>query len=224
MTDEDSGRRICKWPGCGTRLSQYNKDEYCSVHMEAARQLRVKEEDRMPCEKDDKRPMTVGEVAQRLGYSERAVREMLNNGEIDGSRVRPKGKWLIDEAEVDRLLRDAKKETDSADRAKSGLSAKTPTSIEDLEEKYGGPFIVPERLRFLFPGYISGQRVSTDMKPLTPSMQSWNRLLPSEQEMVHDILRCLGIDPRDFDKKMRSLAPPGGTGPMKLTYKPPGRA
>jgi hypothetical protein len=94
-----------------------------------------------------------------------------------------------------------------------------PDWIEDHEEKYGHPPIVPERLRFLFPGYIAGEPMSKDMKPGIPSMQAWNRLLPSEQDMVYDILRWLGIDPRDFDKKMRSLAAPGGPGPIKLTYK-----
>jgi uncharacterized Zn finger protein (UPF0148 family) len=29
--DEESKKRLCEYPGCGTVLSQYNKDKFCSV-------------------------------------------------------------------------------------------------------------------------------------------------------------------------------------------------
>lgn len=95
-----------------------------------------------------------------------------------------------------------------------------PNCIEDLEMKYGHPFVVPEKLRFLVPGYTLGEPIPKDTKPGIPSMQHWRRLSPSEQEMAYDIVRCLlGVDPRDFDWNMQRLAAPGGPGPMRLTWK-----
>jgi hypothetical protein len=131
-----------------------------------------------------------------------------------------KAKWFIPESEVDRDFSSVKGGTGSAIQAESGLPSQSPNCIEDLEKKYGHPFIVPERLRFLFPGYIPGEPMPKDMKPSTPSMQGWNRLSPSEKDMVYDILRWLGMDPRDFDWDMRRRAAPSG-GSIQVTYRQP---
>jgi len=50
--------------------------------------------------------LDVGEVAEVLHHSPRTIREMLNDGRIQGSRFGPRGKWLISETEVQRAYKE----------------------------------------------------------------------------------------------------------------------
>jgi hypothetical protein len=43
----------------------------------------------------------VPEVAKELSYSEKAIREILNRGELKGTRLRPGGKWLVTRGDLD---------------------------------------------------------------------------------------------------------------------------
>jgi excisionase family DNA binding protein len=216
-------KRLCKYPGCRTRLNRYNDGDYCHEHEGAREKSEEQEVERLLHNSGSaSRPgyLTVAQFAERVGYSDRTVRNWLNSGRIQGHRFGPNAKWFIPESEVDRDFSSVKGGTGSAIQAESGLPSQSPNCIEDLEKKYGHPFIVPERLRFLFPGYIPGEPMPKDMKPSTPSMQGWNRLSPSEKDMVYDILRWLGMDPRDFDWDMRRRAAPSG-GSIQVTYRQP---
>lgn len=47
------------------------------------------------------KPLTVTDVAKELGYSEKTIRDILNRGELRGTRLRPGGKWLVTREALD---------------------------------------------------------------------------------------------------------------------------
>jgi excisionase family DNA binding protein len=81
------------------------------------------------------KPLGVPEVAKELSYSEKSIREMLNRGDIKGTRLRPGGKWLItredlDNYKADRGLEPARVQTESDTRIESQLLEQDPTAAE----------------------------------------------------------------------------------------------
>lgn len=49
--------------------------------------------------------LSVSEVALMFNFSERYVRDLLNNGKLTGGRAREKGKWLVKRGEVKRYIK-----------------------------------------------------------------------------------------------------------------------
>lgn len=47
--------------------------------------------------------LKVADVARAMGVTPHTVREWLKLGHLNGSRVGPKGRWMIDQQEVRRL-------------------------------------------------------------------------------------------------------------------------
>ncbi len=82
---------------------------------------------------------TVAEVAEELRLEERSVRDRLRRQEIKGIRPGGKGKWLIAQSEVDRLLGHGEtvKAADAAARLAAQLYTPPPEII--LIRDFGGP-------------------------------------------------------------------------------------
>ncbi len=83
--------------------------------------------------------------------------------------------------------------------------------IDAYKNRSGGRFpSIPEFLSDVVQDYFAGMPVSKDVQLLTPSIQFWTRLLPSQRDQVLELVKWLGQDPRDFEEKIRRAAPPGG--------------
>ena len=221
MGQNMAGKRKCKYPGCNASLNQYNDGNYCHPHETAGRELEAKEQDKPPYETESHGPFTVKEAAERLSYSVRTVRDMLNSGEMAGSRVRPNGKWLISKYEVDRLLGSAKERTDSVDQARRGVPAKSPNWIEEYEARYGRLPVLPKPLQRL--GGSGDKPVSKDSVTYYANIGQWNAIkgVPGLEKKWREYLEWKGEDPDEYEYEVRKGGPSGGPGPIRLTYRPP---
>jgi len=79
---------------------------------------------------------------------------------------------------------------------------------------------LPDYLVPLFGNYSSGP-VSKGMKPITPSGQCWNRLLPSQRKQWRQLVEWLGEDPEDYLAHMRMMLPQTPKGVERIKWKPP---
>jgi excisionase family DNA binding protein len=109
-------KRRCKYPKCGAVLRSGNKGDYCAVH-EAEEYIseivpKNQVEDTIP---SMERMYTVKDLMGILGYSDKTIRNMLNQGEILGERISARSRWLIPESELDRFKREGPGK-DPADR------------------------------------------------------------------------------------------------------------
>ena len=52
---------------------------------------------------EESNALGVSDVAKKLGYSDKRIREFLKDGRIKGKRVEPRGKWLVPISEVNRF-------------------------------------------------------------------------------------------------------------------------
>ncbi len=83
--------------------------------------------------------------------------------------------------------------------------------IDACKNRSGGRFPpIPEFLSEVVVDYFPGMSVSKDIQLLTPSVQFWARLLPSQRDQLLELVKWLGQDPRDYEEKIRRGAPPGG--------------
>ena len=69
---------------------------------------------------------------------------------------------------------------------------------------------VPEYLEVVVMNYSPGMLVSKEVQLRTPSVQFWNKLLPSQREKLLGLVKWLGQYPRDYEEKIHRGAPPGG--------------
>ena len=70
---------------------------------------------------------------------------------------------------------------------------------------------VPDHLEDVVVGYYPGMLVSKEIELVIPSVQFWNRLLPSQKDQFLELAKWLGYDPRDYIAEMERRAPPGLT-------------
>jgi hypothetical protein len=91
------------------------------------------------------------------------------------------------------------------------------TWIEEYKNKYNGLLPpLPDYLVELANNYTKDKPISKSIEMITPSRQFWNNLYPSQQEKLLDLVRWLGIDPRDYISQMEKLSPPkGNSNPLK---------
>jgi len=74
------------------------------------------------------KPLGVPEVAKELNYSEKSVREMLNRGDIKGTRIRLGGKWLVTRENLDSYKEEhGLIQRTIPEQAESNLQQDTPT-------------------------------------------------------------------------------------------------
>jgi excisionase family DNA binding protein len=119
--------------------------------------------------------LTVTEFARVFNYSDRSVRNMLNDGTIKGSRLGHRGKWCIPESEVERF------KVQNANRQARGMvplanEQAPPTEqatnwIDDYESKQGDLLPIPKWLAPLVGDYSEGARISKTLKLKIPSSQ-----------------------------------------------------
>jgi len=92
--------------------------------------------------------------------------------------------------------------------------------IDAHKNRFGGRFPpIPEFLNDVVVDYSPGMPVSKDVQLLTPSVQFWARLLPSQRDQLLEMVKWLGQDPRDYEEKIRRGAPPGGSAITQLHRK-----
>ncbi|MEE8471812.1 MAG: hypothetical protein V3S82_01455 [Dehalococcoidia bacterium] len=65
----------------------------------------------------------------------------------------------------------------------------------------------------------AGQPISKEIKLTRPSMQFWQRLLPSHKEQLLELVEWLGQDQRDYIEMLRRGAPPGDGQQIRLIPK-----
>jgi hypothetical protein len=99
-------KRRCKYPGCTTDLNRYHKGDYCYDHEKEGPALERYTRIDKPVEKKSSREwISLSELAQQVPYSDRKLRQMLIDGEIQGFQIKPHGKWIIESDEVEKLIR-----------------------------------------------------------------------------------------------------------------------
>ena len=82
--------------------------------------------------------------------------------------------------------------------------------IDDYKNRNNGRLPpIPEYLNELVVDYFKGMLVSKSIKLKNPSAQFWARLLPSERDQLLELVKWLGIDPRDYEEMIRRQSPPG---------------
>ena len=80
--------------------------------------------------------------------------------------------------------------------------------IDAYKNRSGGKFpSIPEFLNGVVVGYFPGMPVSKDVQLLTPSVQFWARLLPSQRDQLLELVKWLGQDPRDYLEQMKKMLP-----------------
>lgn len=67
------------------------------------------------CTMDDP-PLTVKEVATRIGLTEKTIRRWIHNGRFDAVRFSRRAGWRIPRAEVERIWRDSEYSPSSSDQ------------------------------------------------------------------------------------------------------------
>jgi len=82
--------------------------------------------------------------------------------------------------------------------------------IDDYHTRWGKLPQVPDYLEDVVMGYYPGMLVSKEVQLLTPSVQFWARLLPSQRDQLLELVKWLGQDPRDYEEEIRRRAPPRG--------------
>jgi hypothetical protein len=100
---------------------------------------------------------------------------------------------------------------------------KPPNWIEKYRNRYRKLPPLPDYLRPVVPSYSPGEPISKNMELITPSAQFWNRLLPSQQDELLELVEWLGQDRRDYLAHMRMMLPPGGSKSIHLHWRPPER-
>jgi len=86
-----------------------------------------------------------------------------------------------------------------------------PINWIDAHKRQHGKFPpVPDYLLPVVQNYSAGKPVSKEIQLITPSMQFWANLMPSEREKLLGLVEWLGIDPQDYEEKIKRHAPPGG--------------
>jgi len=157
-------KRKCKYPRCISYLHEGHEGDYCYLHerpgeisqgkmvrentSEALTKLTEKEIDRIEDSPNNKL-YTISEVAKGLGYSQRSIRDMLKQGWIQGTRVKPRGKWLISGSEINRFKKEGSFTPDKLESLQQGKTVQIVPKelipkIEKLAEKLQLLISVPE--------------------------------------------------------------------------------
>jgi transcriptional regulator with XRE-family HTH domain len=103
-----------------------------------------------------------------------------------------------------------------------GLSAteqKSTNWIEEYEAKHGKLPVLPKPLQGL--GGSSDQPISKDTKTYCANIGEWNEIksIPGLEKKWREYLEWKGEDPDEYEYEVRRRGPPGGPGPIRLTYK-----
>jgi hypothetical protein len=77
---------------------------------------------------------------------------------------------------------------------------------------------VPSFMSGLVLNYSPGMLVSKNMQLITPSVQFWKKLLPSEKDRLLQLVEWLGQDPRNYEASIKAMSPPSGAS-MRLHRK-----
>jgi hypothetical protein len=99
--------------------------------------------------------------------------------------------------------------------------AKPPENWVNAYEAETGK--LPSLPEYLLPvveegSYSLGESISKNIKVKIPSAQFWNRLLPSQQDELLELVEWLGQDRRDYVAEMQRRLPPGAPkGPGRWT-------
>ncbi len=88
------------------------------------------------------------------------------------------------------------------------LATESINWINAYEREHGELPQVPEYLEDVVVGYFPGMIISKDIHLLSPSLQYWGRLLPSQKDKLLELVEWLGYDSRDYIAKMQMSAPP----------------
>jgi hypothetical protein len=97
--------------------------------------------------------------------------------------------------------------------------AKPPKNWIDVHKAKTGklPPIPDYLLPVVLPSsYSPGEPVTKNIELITASAQFWNRLLPSQQDELRELVEWLGQDPRDYEAQILRMLP-------KKSPKGPGR-
>lgn len=97
-------KKRCIYPGCGAILRKGHDSDYCHAHeglVMAQKERSAK--DKISDNDADNELLSVEQVTTILPYSERTIRDMLQNGQIAGTRFGTRGKWLVARSEVKRF-------------------------------------------------------------------------------------------------------------------------
>jgi len=86
---------------------------------------------------------------------------------------------------------------------------KPPNWIEAHKKKHRKLPPIPSFMRDVILGYSPGMVVSKNIQLITPSVQFWNKLRPSEQDKLLELVEWLGQDRRDYLERMKMMSPPG---------------
>jgi hypothetical protein len=88
--------------------------------------------------------------------------------------------------------------------------AKPPKSWIDAHKAKTGklPPIPDYLLPVVLPSsYSPGEPVTKNIELITASAQFWNRLLPSQQDELRELVEWLGEDPRDYEAQVLKMLP-----------------
>ena len=82
----------------------------------------------------NQRLLDVKEVADRLNYSQKRIREFLNSNILHGDRVGPRKKWLIPESEITRF-QEGKNRIPQTDSLISKIEEKYPKESDEITDE-----------------------------------------------------------------------------------------
>jgi len=106
MSDDQNtlGKKRCKYPGCGSILHRGHNSDYCYAHEKSV----MAQEDKGAGNKisdinGNNELLSVEQLVGILPYSERTIRDMLQDGRIRGTRFGTRGKWFVTKSEVKRF-------------------------------------------------------------------------------------------------------------------------
>lgn len=109
---EMDDKHQCKYPGCNSILHRGHEGEYCYTHEEREDELDQTPDSSVKGDVAAKEELyTVKDLTGILKYSDRSIRDMLNEGKIKGLRVGDRGKWLVPESEIARFKKEGPRET-----------------------------------------------------------------------------------------------------------------
>lgn len=94
--------------------------------------------------------------------------------------------------------------------------------IDNHRYEHGKLPPLPKGLEEMFIDYQSGEPISKNIRPITPSPQGWNyRLSPMLKKQWRETVTWLGYNPEDILWEMEKAAPPsGGIQPLVAKRKP----